>query len=180
MNYDPVQKRLDILALLTEGKSLRTACLEVQVHVQTVMGWLRQNEEFKQAYLEAKQEGADALADSITELADQAIREPEKANAIRVAIDARKWVASKLKPKSYGDRIEQHVIDETPRSPNEVADRIKSLETELRDLMNQADEKQESQEARQEEQGQEAQEAREAVQRPSAHNTTPTPIPPLH
>jgi hypothetical protein len=165
----PQETRNKILELLSEGKSLRTACTETGVHLQTALFWCRQDEEWRQAYLNAKQEGADALADSISELADQAIREPEKANAIRVAIEAKKWIASKLKPKSYGDRIEQHVIDET-KSPGEVADRIKALRAELGDLLkNKEEENKEENEN----------EGAEAVQSALTSSTTPAPNP-LH
>ena len=171
MNYDPVQKRAEILCLLSEGKSLRSACLETGVHLQTAMGWLRRDEEWRKAYLDAKQEGADALAEKITDLAQEALDAPEKANAIRVAMDAYKWVASKLKPKSYGDRIEQHVIDETPKSPEDVSARIRLLEAELSDLMRQSA----GHEDRSEEQSEEQSEG--SVPSLSTHSTTRLPSP---
>jgi transposase len=163
----PEEKRQRILELLTEGKSLRSACLETGVHLQTVMGWLRRDEEFKQVYLEAKQEGADALADKIMDLAQQALDKPETANAVRVAVDALKWTASKLKPKSYGDRIEQHVVNET-QSPAEVEARIKLLEAELQDMLK----------AREQEGKQVEQSVLDQAQTAQTHSTTPTP--PLH
>jgi transposase-like protein len=167
----PEEKRQRILELLTEGKSLRSACLETGVHLQTVMGWNRTDEAWHQAYLEAKQEGADSLAEKITDLAQEALDSPEKANAIRVAMDAYKWVASKLKPKSYGDRIEQHVVNET-QSPAEVEARIKLLEAELADMLKA---KQDSQE-KAEQEGQNG--LVEQAQTAQTHSTTPTP--PLH
>ncbi len=46
------------------------------------------------------------MADEIRELAQRVERGKLDPNAGRVAIDALKWIASKLKPRSYGDRLE--------------------------------------------------------------------------
>jgi orotate phosphoribosyltransferase-like protein len=135
------------------------------------MGWNRTDEAWHQAYLEAKQEGADSLAEKITDLAQEALDKPETANAVRVAIDAYKWVASKLKPKSYGERIEQHVVNET-QSPVEVEARIKLLEAELADMLK-AREVQVEHKVQVEERG------LEQAQTAQTHSTTPTPNP-LH
>jgi len=47
------------------------------------------------------------LAGEIIELADTST--PENYNAVKNRVDARKWVAAKLKPKVYGERIQQDV-----------------------------------------------------------------------
>ena len=45
------------------------------------------------------------MADLIVEMSDEAIGQPQEiVTAIRNAVDPRKWVASKLLPKKYGDR----------------------------------------------------------------------------
>jgi hypothetical protein len=120
---------------IADGKSLRSICSQEGMPVKyTVLRWLQADPEFAERYAQARVQAADALAEELQDLADQAIREPEKANAIRVAIDAKKWIASKLRPKAYGDRIEQHVVNET-QSPVEVEAKIKLLEAELLDLM---------------------------------------------
>jgi len=52
----------------------------------------------------------------------------------RLRIDARKWVASKLKPKKYGDRIDHTSTDgsmtpqPTVSAIERLTDRIKSIE----------------------------------------------------
>jgi hypothetical protein len=120
---------------IADGKSLRSICSQEGMPVKyTVLRWLQADPAFAERYAQARVQAADALAEELQDLADQAIREPEKANAIRVAIDAKKWIASKLRPKAYGDRIEQHVVNEV-QSPVEVEAKIKLLEAELLDLM---------------------------------------------
>jgi len=73
------------------------------------MRWINGDEDTARRYARARKYGADALPDT-TFTASQDVRdgrlEPDKA---RVAIDAMKWVASKLKPASYGDRIEHRL-----------------------------------------------------------------------
>ena len=50
------------------------------------------------------------MADEIISIADSVKdagpADSAKVNAARLRVDARKWVASKLKPKVYGDRVE--------------------------------------------------------------------------
>lgn len=67
----------------------------------TVYNWLHNNEGFLKKYTRAKEESADTLADQLLEIADDASLDP---NDKRVRIDARKWIASKMKPKKYGDK----------------------------------------------------------------------------
>jgi hypothetical protein len=69
-------------------------------------------------YEKAVESRADRLAEEILELADEKMPdglEGPLASAWvqqkRMQVDARKWVASKLKPKVYGDRIDVAVTD---------------------------------------------------------------------
>jgi hypothetical protein len=54
-------------------------------------------------YARAKEDSADVNADEIREISDNLDEDP---NSRRVRIDARKWIAAKLKPRKYGDKIE--------------------------------------------------------------------------
>ena len=49
------------------------------------------------------------MADEILKIADEADGEDDmvKVNRARLRVDSCKWVASKLKPKAYADRVEQ-------------------------------------------------------------------------
>ena len=57
---------------------------------------------FATQYARARQEQADALADSVVHIADTT-DDPNKA---RLQIDARKWYAGKVRPKVYGEGIQ--------------------------------------------------------------------------
>jgi hypothetical protein len=80
---------------------------------------LKINEQLRVAYDKAVQDRADKLADEIIELSDavmpEGLRGPEASAWVqqkRLQVDARKWVASKLKPRTYGDRIDVSVVDQ--------------------------------------------------------------------
>ena len=71
----------------------------------TIRRWVDRHEDFRDKYARAREEQADYYAADIIEIADTE-EDPQRA---RVRIDARKWVASKLKPKSYGERLQAEV-----------------------------------------------------------------------
>jgi hypothetical protein len=87
---------------IAEGESLRTICLrEGMPDRVTVWRWQKENEAFRSQYARAREQQAETFADEIITIADRA----EDANIARLQVDARKWAASKLAPKKYGDKI---------------------------------------------------------------------------
>lgn len=108
----------DICERLANGESLRAICADDGMPGRsTVFRWLGDNESFRDQYARAREEQAEALADEIVSIADEVdavvkhdgedVRLSLDATAVarnRLRVDARKWVASKLKPKKYGDR----------------------------------------------------------------------------
>lgn len=69
---------------------------------------LSSDEEFAQKYARAKEAQAHREADEIKYIADTAT--PENVQVARLQIDARKWRAGKLAPKSYGDKVTQEHV----------------------------------------------------------------------
>lgn len=97
----------DICSRLSEGVSLRSICaLEEFPSMNTVWRWLDEIPEFRERYAKAKQESADALAEDIQRIADATLRNEYDPRAAKVAMDGYKWVASKLKPQKYGDKLD--------------------------------------------------------------------------
>jgi hypothetical protein len=92
-----------ICAEVAAGRSVRSVCREEDFPGErTVFAWLSLHDDFQQQYARAKEASADCHADEIIEIADD---DSLPADDRRVRIDARKWVASKLKPRRYGDKI---------------------------------------------------------------------------
>ena len=74
--------------------------------------------DFQARYEKALQDRADRLAEEILEISDSQPPEGLEPAAMsawvadkRLRVDARKWVAAKLQPKRYGDRIDVAVTD---------------------------------------------------------------------
>ena len=80
---------------------------------------LRQNLELRRQYDQAIEDRGDRLAEELIELADQAMPaglDGPAASAwvqqLRLKVDVRKWAASKLRPRVYGERIDVAVRGE--------------------------------------------------------------------
>lgn len=119
----------DICEHLAGGKSLVSWCAKPgHPKYTTVARWLREDEEFQQRYVRAREAQADYLAEEVVEIADKvrhAVKktvhtEPGKDDTkklhteevhldaverSRLMMDARKWYAAKLAPKKYGDKV---------------------------------------------------------------------------
>jgi hypothetical protein len=113
----------EICERLAGGESLRSICCDEKMPGQTtVFRWLAANEEFRKQYAHAREAQADALFDEILDIADDGANDwmerksedgetllgwRENGEALRrsaLRVDARKWMAGKLRPKVYGDR----------------------------------------------------------------------------
>lgn len=109
-----------IVHRVSAGKSLSTVLADDDMPTwPTFHAMLKQNDALREAYDKAVQDRADKMADEILELSDQEMPaglEGAMASAWvqqkRMQVDARKWIASKLKPRVYGDRIDMTVRDE--------------------------------------------------------------------
>lgn len=84
------------------GRSLVKICEEPDMpSYSTTMEWRASDAVFSDRYARAREDQADYHAEEIVDIADT----ETDPNVARVRIDARKWKASKLKPKVYGERI---------------------------------------------------------------------------
>lgn len=108
---------------LADGESLRSICLADEMPAKsTVFKWLGQHSDFADQYARAREAQADTLADDIVDIADDGTNDwmkrqrddgttedvlnHEHIARSKLRVDARKWVAAKLKPKKYGDKID--------------------------------------------------------------------------
>lgn len=118
---------------LAEGESLRGICLSDEMpDASTVFRWLASEAEtykgFREQYARAREAQADYYAEEIIQISDDGTNdwmerrsEAEKGAGVetgwvlngehvqrsRLRVDARKWFASKVAPKKYGDKIVQ-------------------------------------------------------------------------
>lgn len=111
-----------ICARIADGESVRKICAsEDMPAMSSVFKWLTESKEFSEQYAHAREAQADKYAEEIIEIADDGTNDTyvdengnERTNQevvarSRLRVDARKWYASKLAPKKYGDKIQQEV-----------------------------------------------------------------------
>jgi hypothetical protein len=102
-----------VLRRMEEGSSAFAACKGEGVPFVTFSAWIGSAGELADAYARAREGQIRRLAEEIEELADEPVPMTDRgsldAAAVqkqRLQIDTRKWLLSKLAPKSYGDRVE--------------------------------------------------------------------------
>jgi hypothetical protein len=127
MTYTPdelAKHKATICERIANGESLRQILeTEGMPASSTVFKWLSDDASFSEQYARAREAQADAVFDDILSIADdgrndwmqrnygEETRWVENGEAIRrsqLRIDARKWMAGKLKPKKYGERLDLH------------------------------------------------------------------------
>lgn len=116
---------------LADGISLRSICLDDEMPSKaTVFKWLGQQPTFADQYARAREAQADTMADEILDIADDAANDfmtrrnadgstsealnSEHIQRSRLRVDSRKWLASKMLPKKYGDKT---LVGSDPDNP---------------------------------------------------------------
>lgn len=114
-----------ICGRLAEGESLRSVCGDENMPgLRTVFDWLADDryEAFRIKYARAREAQADALFDEMIDIADDGRNDwmekknadgknigwTENGEALRrsdLRIKTRQWMASKLQPKKYGEKL---------------------------------------------------------------------------
>ena len=104
---------------IAAGKSLRTiAALDGMPAQSTIMVWLDgKHPDFTEQYARAREAQADKLAEEILAIADDGRSDTyvdadgnvktdtEAIQRSKLRVDTRKWLASKMAPKKYGDKM---------------------------------------------------------------------------
>ena len=120
------QELSDIICeLISDGASMRSVCRRDDMPAMaTIFRWLREKDDFKEQYAIATEERAEAFVEDMVDIADNATNDWMKNNGedaegyrlngesiqrSRLRVDTRKWAASKMKPKKYGDKIQQEI-----------------------------------------------------------------------
>lgn len=111
---------------IASGESLRSICADESMpSTVTVFKWLGLQAAFANQYALAREAQADALFDEMLSIADDGTNDwmlsrgedeneawrvnGEHIQRSKLRLEARKWMASKLQPKKYGDKITQEL-----------------------------------------------------------------------
>lgn len=122
---------------LADGESLRSICQADDFpNRSSIFKWLSLYPEFSDQYARAREAQADAIFDDILEIADDGRNDwmekkdregenigwRENGEALRrsaLRVDARKWMAGKLRPKKYSDKLDLNVSGSIQALPEE-------------------------------------------------------------
>ena len=122
---DYTQEMADaICEKIASGESVRAICKPDDMPaMSTVFRWLSNSKEFSEQYARSKQAQAEYMVDEILDIADDGTNDwmekrskdgdmlgwVENGEALRrsvLRVDARKWLAMKLLPKKYGEKLD--------------------------------------------------------------------------
>ena len=105
--------------IASSDKGLHHICKEVGMSHETFYKMIRgdENVDNMDKYTRAREMQADYLADQIIAIADDSsqdvietengeVENREFVSRSRLRVEARKWIAAKLKPKKYGDKLD--------------------------------------------------------------------------
>lgn len=123
---------------IAKGKSLVSWCNLNNIGYSTIMAHLAKDKLFQEKYAHARENQADYLVDEIIVIADDVSQDVTTdaqgkyvvdgfaSQRARLMVDTRKWVASKMKPKKYGER---QTIAGDPEAPlYDIASIVKALD----------------------------------------------------
>lgn len=137
---------------IADGKSLRSICEAADMPNRgTIFRWLAESEAgdkiFSNQYAHARQVQADVLFEEILEIADEEVTmikrskhqpgpsededaevevvfDPTAVQRNRLRVDSRKWMAGKLRPKVYGDKLAVGGSEDMPPIQVERIERV--------------------------------------------------------
>jgi hypothetical protein len=133
-----------ILSLIADGRSMRQACDTVGVRRATFLTWaLDDIDGLSSRYARAREIGIHAMVDEITDIVDDASNdwmehETEAGRIVtqvnqehiarsKLRVDHRKWIAAKVLPALYGERVSvEH--SGTVQHESRVSERTKRLQ----------------------------------------------------
>lgn len=106
----------EICELISQGNSLKKICLKKNMpSMSSVFNWIHTESGFLEKYEIAIEQRAVALGEDLLEISDSGIQVVKNgaakksgalAQIVRLQVDTRKWIMSKMKPKKYGEQLD--------------------------------------------------------------------------
>lgn len=107
----------ELCAVVIEGGHLAAFCKSKGIAYVTMLDWINGSPRRTEMYARAREDRSDLLADEIVAISDDSKSDvyidkdgnervdTEVVQRAKLRVDARKWVAAKLKPRIYGDKL---------------------------------------------------------------------------
>jgi hypothetical protein len=116
--------------IATSDSGLMEICKKHGTTSRSFYRWISENEDLRHKYTCAREEQAEFLADQIIKISngegkdDTAFVGKNFIDRDRLKVEARKWIAAKLKPKKYGDKIEQETKLTITNAPDWIKENL--------------------------------------------------------
>lgn len=131
----------DFIAEIASGSHMAAFCKARGINYTTMLKFVTTDPSRSEMYARAREDRAEVLADEIVAIADetevvtrvkgdQIVLELDSTavNRNKLRIDARKWAASKLKPRVYGDKVAiEGTVNHQGMSDDQLLGRLASL-----------------------------------------------------
>ena len=144
----------EFLAYIAKGGHMAAWCGARGINYTTMLKFIHSDPARSEMYGRAREDRADVLVDEIVAISDEeTIEVKELAPGVQVAVfdktavarnrlrvDARKWVAAKLRPRVYGDKLEvESTVNHKAVPDDELLARLAALGVPLPSVMPQQD-----------------------------------------
>lgn len=126
-----------ILRAMELGDTVRAACAKIGINEGCFRGWAYRDEDgLHSRYIQARKAQMNAMADDILSIADDTSADQivdgdgkvrvnhENINRSRLKVDTRKWLMSKLDPRTYGERLD---LNSTVQAGDSLAQLMASM-----------------------------------------------------
>lgn len=100
-----------VIDLVSEGQSLRSACRELGLHTPSTHTMIDDDDRFREQYARAREIRAEGLQEDALRYGKKAAEGKIKPDGARVAIDAIKWAAARMAPKTAPSQKIEHSFD---------------------------------------------------------------------
>jgi hypothetical protein len=102
---DPDAALRELCDYVSSGNHLNDFCKSKGFPYSSLLWWMEKDPKRVEMYARAREARADVLADEIVSISDEH-GDSDAVARNRLRVDARKWVASKLKPRTYGEKTQ--------------------------------------------------------------------------
>ena len=115
----------EFIGFVLDGGHMADFCRQRDIAYTTMYDWVRSDDRRAELYLRAREDRAEKFADEIVAISDEAtvtakhmgeevvlVLDAAAVSRNKLRVDSRKWIAAKLKPRVYGDKVQvEGVID---------------------------------------------------------------------
>jgi len=105
INADTYTRVLQVLTLISQGKTPTAACIECGTTFTTFLKAVRETRELTEMFVDAEQSGMDTLADVLLRITTDEEYGSSDPKIMKIMSENIKWYLSRKRPTQYGDRM---------------------------------------------------------------------------